>query len=214
MVRACASNPARVLPPDPERPIPRRCGFWDLRVELRDGSTADQGRTSREDPASRSRLPARAPGTHATSGPPHRVSAVGLRQSTHVSCRRGHSDTAQQGTLGSRVAHARGRRPSRPGAPSDLCGHGSTRADVILALRRPARGRRLPCYRAQRAMIDHVCSASPIPWRRRGVRAAVHSCRPVTIPPQAAAQTGPRGTGVRSPGAYAPRLRGRPGLQP
>ena len=147
--------------PEAERPIPRRCGIRNMRVESRDGSTADQGRTSREDPASRSRLPARAPGTHATSGPPHRVSAVGLRQSTHVSCRRGHSDTAQQGTLGSRVAHARGRRPSRPGAPSDLCGHGSTRADVILALRRPARGRRLPCYLAQRAMIDHVVPHRP-----------------------------------------------------
>lgn len=70
------------------------CFRQDCGVNLGYGSTADQGRTGREDPSSRPRIPVRASGTHAKPGPPSGLSAVGLRQPTNVSCRRGHTHHA------------------------------------------------------------------------------------------------------------------------
>ena len=49
-------------------------------VDLKYGTTADQGRTGREDSSSRLWRPARAPDTHAKRGPSTGHSAVGLRQ--------------------------------------------------------------------------------------------------------------------------------------
>jgi hypothetical protein len=56
------------------------CFTWINGVDLRYGSTADQGRTGREDSSSRLWRPARAPGTHAKRGPSTGHGAVGLRQ--------------------------------------------------------------------------------------------------------------------------------------
>src|SRR6476660_8541340 len=56
------------------------CFTWINGVDLRCGSTADQGRTGREDSSSRLWRPARALGTHAKRGPSTGHSAVGLRQ--------------------------------------------------------------------------------------------------------------------------------------
>ena len=56
------------------------CFTWINGVDLRYGSTADQGRTGREDSSSRLWRPARALGTHAKQGPSTGHSAVGLRQ--------------------------------------------------------------------------------------------------------------------------------------
>ena len=54
-------------------------------VDLKHGSTADQGRTGREDSSSRLWRPARALGTHAKRGPSTGHSAVGLRQGGEMS---------------------------------------------------------------------------------------------------------------------------------
>jgi hypothetical protein len=54
-------------------------------VDLRYGSTADQGRTGREDSSSRLWRRARAPGTHAKQGPSTGHSAAGLRQGGEMS---------------------------------------------------------------------------------------------------------------------------------
>ena len=54
-------------------------------VDLRHGSTADQGRTGRKDSSSRLWRPARALGTHAKRGPSTGHSAVGLRQGGEMS---------------------------------------------------------------------------------------------------------------------------------
>src|SRR6478752_4622448 len=56
------------------------CFTWIGGVDLRYGSTADQGRTGREVSSSRLWRPARALGTHAKRGPSTGHSAVGLRQ--------------------------------------------------------------------------------------------------------------------------------------
>src|SRR6185437_13639970 len=56
------------------------CFTWINGVDLRYGSTADQGRTGREDSSSRLWRPARSLGTHAKRGPSTGHSAVGLRQ--------------------------------------------------------------------------------------------------------------------------------------
>jgi hypothetical protein len=53
---------------------------WIGGVDLKYGSTADQGRTGREVSSSRLWRPARALGTHAKQGPSTGHSAVGLRQ--------------------------------------------------------------------------------------------------------------------------------------
>jgi hypothetical protein len=54
-------------------------------VGLGYGSTADQGRTGREDSSSRLWRSARALGTHAKQGPSTGHSAVGLRQAREMS---------------------------------------------------------------------------------------------------------------------------------
>jgi len=59
--------------------------YQDRRGDLRYGSTADQGRTGREDSSSRLWRPARALGTHAKQSPSTGQSAVGLRQAGKLS---------------------------------------------------------------------------------------------------------------------------------
>ena len=61
------------------------CFTWIGGVDLRYGSTADQGRTGREVSSSRLWRPARALGTHAKQGPSTGHSAVGLRQAGKMS---------------------------------------------------------------------------------------------------------------------------------
>src|ERR1700682_5072804 len=109
---------------------------WTGAVDSRYGSTADQGRTGREDSSSRLWRPARALGTHAKQGPSTGHSAVGLRQ-------RGMSPDAEATfhrascTLGNQVVRAsdgppfrQERRPTRlcrtPGAGSGLLAEAST----------------------------------------------------------------------------------------
>ena len=67
------------------RPYSFCCFTWINGVDLRYGSTADQGRTGREDSSSRLWRPARALGTHAKRGPSTGHSAVGLRQGGEIS---------------------------------------------------------------------------------------------------------------------------------
>ena len=59
--------------------------YLDKRGRPRYGSTADQGRTGREDSSSRLWRPARVLGTHAKRGPSTGHSAVGLRQGGEMS---------------------------------------------------------------------------------------------------------------------------------
>ncbi len=67
------------------------CFTWINGVDLRYGSTADQGRTGREDSSSRLWRPARALGTHAKQGPSTGHQRGGLASGgENVSCRRGH----------------------------------------------------------------------------------------------------------------------------
>jgi hypothetical protein len=61
------------------------CFTWINGVDLRYGSTADQGRTGREVSSSRLWRPARALGTHAKQGPSTGHDAVGLRQAGKMS---------------------------------------------------------------------------------------------------------------------------------
>jgi hypothetical protein len=61
------------------------CFTWIGGVDLRYGSTADQGRSGREVSSSRLWRPARVLGTHAKQGPSTGHSAVGLRQAGNVS---------------------------------------------------------------------------------------------------------------------------------
>jgi hypothetical protein len=67
------------------RPNSFCCFTWINGVDLKYGSTADQGRTGREVSSSRLWRPARALGTHAKRGPSTGHSAVGLRQSGEMS---------------------------------------------------------------------------------------------------------------------------------
>jgi hypothetical protein len=67
------------------RPNSFCCFTWIGGVDLRYGSTADQGWTGREDSSSRLWRPAPAPGTHAKQGPSTGHSAVGLRQGGEMS---------------------------------------------------------------------------------------------------------------------------------
>ena len=67
------------------RPNSFCCFTWINGVDLRHGSTADQGRTGREVSSSRLWRPARALGTHAKQGPSTGHSAVGLRQAEKMS---------------------------------------------------------------------------------------------------------------------------------
>ena len=72
-------------------------------VDLKHGSTADQGRTRREDSSSRLWRPARALGTHAKRGPSTGHSAVGLRQATKCLLTPRPHFTAPSCTLGNQV---------------------------------------------------------------------------------------------------------------
>ena len=67
------------------RPNPFYCFTWKNGVDLRYGSTADQGRIGREVSSSRLWRPARALGTHAKQGPSTGHRAVGLRQAGKMS---------------------------------------------------------------------------------------------------------------------------------
>jgi hypothetical protein len=106
-------------------------------VDLRYGSTADQGRTGREDSSSRLWRPARALGTHAKQGPSTGHSAVGLRQAGNSLLTPRPHFTAPSCTLGNQVVAASDgppfRQESRPtrvwrtlGAGSGLLAEAST----------------------------------------------------------------------------------------
>ena len=73
------------MPVERSAPLILLCFTWIGGVDLRYGSTADQGRTGREDSSSRLWRPARALGTHAKRGPSTGHSAVGLRQGGEMS---------------------------------------------------------------------------------------------------------------------------------
>ena len=106
-------------------------------VDLNDGSTADQGRTGREDSSSRLWRPARSLGTHAKQGPSTGHSAVGLRQAGNSLLTPRPHFTAPSRTLGNQVVAAsdgapfrQERRPTHvcrtPGAGSGLLAEAST----------------------------------------------------------------------------------------
>ena len=106
-------------------------------VDLRYGSTADQGRTGRKDSSSRLWRPARALGTHAKRGPSTGHSAVGLRQAGNSLLTPRPHFTAPSCTLGNQVVDAsdgppfrQESRPTRvcrtPGAGSGLLAEAST----------------------------------------------------------------------------------------
>ena len=76
-------------------------------VDLKHGSTADQGRTRREDSSSRLWRPARALGTHAKQGPSTGHSAVGLRQEWKFLPDAEATFTAPSCTLGNHVVRVR-----------------------------------------------------------------------------------------------------------
>ena len=119
---------------------PRNCESqvtWINGVDLRYGSTADQGRTGREDSSSRLWRPARALGTHAKRGPSTGHSAVGLRQAGKFLLTPRPHFTAPSCTPGNQVVDAsdgppfrQERRPTRvcrtPGAGSGLLAEAST----------------------------------------------------------------------------------------
>ena len=89
------------------------CFTWINGVDLRYGSTADQGRTGREDSSSRLWRPARAPGTHAKRGPSTGHSAVGLRQGGKCLLTPRPHFTAPSCTLGNQVVAASDGPPFR-----------------------------------------------------------------------------------------------------
>ena len=88
-------------------------------VDLKHGSTADQGRTGRKDSSSRLWRPARALGTHAKRGPSTGHSAVGLRQAGNSLLTPRPHFTAPSCTLGNQVVRASDGPPISSGAPSD-----------------------------------------------------------------------------------------------
>ena len=113
------------------------CFTWIGGVDLRYGSTADQGRTGREVSSSRLWRPARALGTHAKRGPSTGHSAVGLRQAGKMSPDAEATFHRASCTLGNQVVRAsdgspfrQERRPTRvcrtPGAGSGLLAEAST----------------------------------------------------------------------------------------
>ena len=81
--------PRRARAPALERNSARPNSFTvaspGIGVGSRHGSTADQGRTRRQDSSSRLRCPARALGTHAKQSPSTGHSAVGLRRAGEIS---------------------------------------------------------------------------------------------------------------------------------
>jgi hypothetical protein len=116
---------------------PKAC-FTCVGVHLKNGSTADQGWTGREDSSSRLWRLARVLGTHAKQSPSTGHSAVGLRPGREtVSCTPRPHFTAPSCTLGNRVVGAsdgppfrQERRPTRicrtPGTGSGLLAEAST----------------------------------------------------------------------------------------
>ena len=84
-IRDIASHPQVLIIAQHSRPAHSCCFSWIGGVDLRYGSTADQGRTGREVSSSRLWHPARALGTHAKRGPSTGRSAVGLRQGGQMS---------------------------------------------------------------------------------------------------------------------------------
>ena len=91
-------------------------------VDLRYGSTADQGRTGREDSSSRLWRPARALGTHAKQGPSTGHSAVGLRQAGNSLLTPRPHFTAPSCTLGNQVVAASDGPPFRQECrPTRVC---------------------------------------------------------------------------------------------
>ncbi len=113
------------------------CFTWINGVDSRYGSTADQGRTGREDSSSRLWRPARALGTHAKRGPSTGHSAVGLRQGGESSPDAEATFHRASCTLGNQVVRAsdgspfrQERRPTRvcrtPRAGSGLLAEAST----------------------------------------------------------------------------------------
>ena len=125
---------------------------WINGVDLRYGSTADQGRTGREDSSSRLWRPARALGTHAKRGPSTGHSAVGLRQGGEISPDAEATFHRASCTLGNQVVAAsdgppfrQERRPTRvcrtPGAGSGLLAEASTFCEL---------GDRVPGWRPHR----------------------------------------------------------------
>jgi hypothetical protein len=98
------------------------CFTWINGVNLRYGSTADQGRTGREDSSSRLWCPARALGTHAKQGPSTGHSAVGLRQAGKISPDAEATFHRASCTLGNQVVAASDGPPFRQERrPTRLC---------------------------------------------------------------------------------------------
>jgi hypothetical protein len=95
---------------------------WTGGVGLRYGSTADQGRTGREDSSSPLWRPARALGTHAKQGPSTGHSAVGLRQAGKMSPDAEATFHRASCTLGNQVVAASDGSPFRQESrPTRLC---------------------------------------------------------------------------------------------
>jgi hypothetical protein len=91
-------------------------------VDLRYGSTADQGRTGRKDSSSRLWRPAPAPGTHAKQSPSTGHSAVGLRQGGEMSPDAEATFHRAACTLGNQVVGASDGPPFRQECrPTRLC---------------------------------------------------------------------------------------------
>jgi hypothetical protein len=104
------------------RPNSFCCFTWINGVVLRHGSTADQGRTGREDSSSRLWRPARALGTHAKRGPSTGHSAVGLRQGGEMSPDAEATFHRASCTPGNQVARASDGPPSRQECrPTRVC---------------------------------------------------------------------------------------------
>ena len=98
------------------------CFTWINGVDLRYGSTADQGRTGREDSSSRLWRPAQAPGTHAKRGPSTGHSAVGLRQGGEMFPDAEATFHCASCTLGNQVVRASDGPPFRQERrPTRLC---------------------------------------------------------------------------------------------
>ena len=132
--------------PDAARPNSFCCFTWKNGVDLRYGSTADQGRIGREVSSSRLWRPARALGTHAKQGPSTGHSAVGLRQAGKMSPDAEATFHRASCTLGNQVVAASDGTPFRQERrPTRLC-------------RTPGAGSVLPLSRAL-AVIKRVTRA-------------------------------------------------------
>jgi hypothetical protein len=142
------------------------CFTWIGGVDLRYGSTADQGRTGREDSSSRLWRPARALGTHAKQGPSTGHSAVGLRQAEKCLLTPRPHFTAPSCTLGNQVVRAsdgppfrQERRPSR--RPHRSLPHRATPATVYQARPKANPGTRTDTH----DRVQPTASMRPAPSR-------------------------------------------------